>query len=221
MRPLLMLCLLLAACATAPASPADVFRRVAASAVVITTSTGSGSGTVILHERDRSLVLTAQHVVAGAGRVVHIQVSGGAEGSMTVRSRVLLADRDLDLALLESAARLPALALPVATDEPALYELVYSVAAPMGLVGTAWPALLSAKIERAGAQIWEITGFTFFGSSGGTVANARGELVGVPVVIATWNGLPIPQVGFAVPLPSIRTFLDRAVALGVLEPEGR
>jgi S1-C subfamily serine protease len=202
-----------------PMSPASVYQRVSASAVIVTTRTGSGSGTVILRGREASLVLTAQHVVEAEGRVVEVLVpyATGERGVSTSRARVLLVDRDRDLALLLSDAPLAAPALPVAAREPDLYEAVYMVAAPMGLAGTAAPGVVSAKLERDGAALWEITGLTFFGSSGGTVANTRGELVAVPVVVSTWNGLPIPQIGFAVPLASIHAFLDRAVSGGAID----
>lgn len=214
------LLLVLAACVPpGRAAPADVLRRVSASAVLVTTATGSGSGTVILQDEARSLVLTAQHVVGpGRSSVRVVATSAEAPAALSVRSRVLLADPELDLALLETDAKLAVPALPLASEEPGLYDAVYMVGSPMGLTGTAWPGLLSAKLARAGVSLWEITGFTFFGSSGGTLANARGELVGVPIVVATWNGFPVPQIGFAVPLASVRSFLDRAADRGVLGP---
>ena len=220
LRPFLATALLASSCrVTRPCSPVDVYQRVSASAVIVTTRTGSGSGTVILRGSEGSLVLTARHVVEAEGRVVEILVpyADGDHGVSKSRARVLLVDRDRDLALLRSDAPLAAPALPVARSEPELYETVYMVAAPMGLAGTAAPGVVSAKLGPDGAALWEITGLTFFGSSGGTVANARGELVAVPIVVSTWNGLPIPQIGFAVPLGSIRTFLDRAVADGVVD----
>lgn len=212
---------LLASCnlAAPPAFPADVYQRVSASAVIVTTRTGSGSGTVILRSPTGSLILTAQHVVEAEGRVVEVLVPYAAHeiGAARGRARVLLVDRDRDLALLRTEVPLGAPALPVAASEPDLYEPVFMVAAPMGLPGTAAPGVLSAKLEHGGATLWQLTGLTFFGSSGGTVANARSELVAVPVVIATWNGLPISQIGFAVPLGSIRSFLDRAAAAGLVD----
>ncbi len=217
--PLLALAAQASACATAvPASPTDIYQRVSASAVIVTTRTGSGSGTVILRGPRSSLVLTAQHVVEAQGRIVEVLVPYAAPelGKPTSRARVLYVDRDRDLALLESDAPLAAPALPVAAREPDLYEAVYMVAAPMGLAGTASPGVVSAKLEHDGAALWQVTGLTFFGSSGGTVANARGELVAVPVIVSTWNSIPIPQLGFAVPLPAIHTFLDRALASGAV-----
>lgn len=206
--------------AASPNSPTDLYQRVSASAVTITTHTGSGSGTVILSGRAGSLILTAQHVVEAEGRLVEIGVPylrSGHEGATKSRARVLLVDRDRDLALVRSDEPLAAPALPVAAAEPDLYEEIYMVAAPLGLAGTATPGLVTAKLEREGTALWEVTGLTLFGSSGGTVANARGELVAVPVLVSSWNGLPISQIGFAVPLASIHTFLDRAVAAGALD----
>ena len=205
--------------AAPPPAPTDLYQRVSASAVIVTTPIGSGSGTVVLSGRGGSLVLTAQHVVEGAGRRVEIGVPylSGHQGATTSRARVLLADRAHDLALLRTDEPLAAPALPVAGTEPDLYEEVYMVAAPLGLAGTATPGLVTAKLERDGAALWEVTGLTLFGSSGGTVANARGELVAVPVLVSAWNGLPIPQIGFAVPLRSIHIFLDRAVAAGAVD----
>ncbi len=218
--PLIAIVLLLSCNSIAPpAFPVDVYQRVSASAVIVTTRTGSGSGTVIMRRPGHSLILTAQHVVETEGRLVEVLVPYVTPelGAGKSHARVLLVDRDHDLALLRSEAALGAPALPVAAHEPDLYETVFMVAAPMGLAGTAAPGVLSAKLERDGSTLWQLTGLTFFGSSGGTVANARSELVGIPIVIATWNGFPISQIGFAVPLGSIRTFLDRAVDGGLVD----
>jgi serine protease Do len=220
MRTLILLVLLSGCLATGRMTPADIYTRTAASTVLVTTSTGSGSGTVILNRSHRAYVLTAFHVVDGA-RKIHLRVpteDHGVIGRLEVAAEVLEVDRAQDLALLGSRAPLAVPALPVAHDEPALYDDVFIVASPLGLYGTATPGVLSAKmlLEHEG-PLWELTGLIFFGSSGGTVVNARAELVAVPVIVATWNNLPVSQIGFAVPLGSIRTFLDRAVERGALD----
>ena len=216
-RLLPIVALFVACRSLAPTTPtADLYRRVAASSVIVVTRTGSGSGTVIATDADTTLVLTAEHVVAGSERHVRIalnaEVTSLAGKPVVVPALVVFADKGVDLALLATAEPLCLPALPIAAVEPEIYETVIIVGAPMGLEGTAVPGLLTAKDKRLhGMDLWEITGLTFFGSSGGTLANTRGELIGVPIVVAVWNSLPIPQIGFAVPLSSIHDFLDHAV----------
>ena len=218
-RRLLLLLLLAAlpACRAGapPLSPTEVYQRTSVSTVIVSTPAGSGSGTVILERPSGTLVLTAFHVVEGARRVAVVvpAFEDDTPGRLEVAARVLDVDPKADLALLETRLPLPLPALPVARDEPDLYEEMYIVASPLGLFGTAAPAVLSSKTQRLqAAERWQFTGFILFGSSGGTLVNRRAELVGIPVVVATWQNLPVPQLGFAVPLGSIRAFLDRAVA---------
>ncbi len=205
---------LIAGCATAePPTTAELYRRVALSAVVVRADSNTGSGTVVASEPGVLLVLTAHHVVAAAPNMLRVLLADPAvSGEGEAQARVIASDEDHDLALLVVRTNIARPPLPVAEGEPALYEALYSVAAPMGLGGTAAPALLTSKsVRRGDVDLWEVTGFVFFGTSGGTIANARGELVAVPVVIATFGPIPVPSVGFCVPLHSIRQFLARAV----------
>lgn len=197
-------------------SAQEVYQRAAASAVLVATPTGGGSGTVILAHPRATLVLTAHHVIADAPRRVRVLVLRAGDDGVerkAVRARVVAADKAHDLALLATGPGLGVPALPLATEEPALYEALYTIAAPLGLEGTVAPGVLTAK-HRSSASIagalWQLTGLVFFGSSGGTVTNDRAELVGVPVVVSTWSGIPIPQIGLCVPLETIRAFLDSA-----------
>lgn len=205
---LLGIALGLASCATAPS---DIYRRVVASAVVLRTRTGSGSGTVIWSAPDGALVLTAYHVVAASARDVRV-VAAGDEG-LEAAARVVAAAPAQDLAIVSTVSALGVPALPIAATAPEVYDALFVVAAPLGLPGTAAPAVLSSKALRGGAgALWQITSFVLFGSSGGTVVNTRGELVAVPVGVATWGQVPVPQVGLCVGLETIRAFLARVAS---------
>ncbi len=208
------------ACRMAPPlpSPAAVYQRVSASSVVVDTDRGSGSGTVILSRPRTLLVLTAAHVVAGSRRIRILRHVEHEDETWAVDLPASVVHRDeaRDLALLRASDGLPVPALPVAHAEPELYEPLFVLAAPMGLPGTAAPAVLSSK-DLPEPELWQITGLVFFGSSGGTVTNAAGELVAVPVRVAEWSGFPVSQIGYCVGLPDIRAFLADAAASPLLE----
>ncbi len=204
----------IASCATVgPSGATSLYRRIARSAVIVEAEHSTGSGTVIASEPGVLLVLTAHHVVAAGPKALRIVLADPSLSPDANAPAVIVAvDADHDLALLLAETSISRPPLPIARHEPALYEPLYSVAAPLGLGGTASPALLSSKAIRHGeSDLWEITGFTFFGSSGGTLANAQGELVAVPIRVASMGTFPVPDVGFCVPLPAIRQFLARTV----------
>ena len=215
--PVAALVLLSACRTTAPVlSPAEVYQRVADSAVIVRTKAGTtASGTVISSGAGVAIVLTARHVVAsaGPGNAVSIEAQDDAGVPREMRAQVVSIDPEHDLALLRAETDFEIPALPLAEHEPGLYDELFVVAAPMGLAGVAAPAVLSAK-EPRGANLWAITSFVFFGSSGGAVANTRAELVAVPVVIPTWKEWLVTQLALCVPLGTIREFLvasaDRA-----------
>jgi serine protease Do len=150
---------------------------------------GGGSG-VIWNED--GLVITNSHVVAGEH--AEVRLADGRRFAAQVKRR----DRERDLAALQVAARnLPAIKVG---DSSLLRagELVFAVGNPLGHVGA-----LSTGIIHATGRRWIQADLRLApGNSGGPLANAVGEVVGINSMIA--GGLAL-----AVPCREVETFLRR------------
>lgn len=190
-------------------TPQEIFTTIAKSSVVIETPVGLGSGTVVWTDGGGlSLILTCHHVIYD--EETNKPFDELSISSLQAGSAVGIVEdfsEDADLALVMGMGDLKAPALLVAIKEPDLYEHLYVMGAPAGYHGTAAEATLTNK-----QGFWQLTSFIFPGYSGGTVTNNRMELVAVPrMVYAGVNpyGVPeiVPEIGFVVPLPMIRTFL--------------
>jgi serine protease Do len=152
-------------------------------------SNGGGSGVVW---SAGGQIVTNAHVVEGAA-AVEVELWDGGRFS----ARIMKRDRRRDLALLEvQASGLPPAA---AGDSNALRvgELVIAVGNPMGFIGAA----STGMIHRVEYRSWLVSKLRLApGNSGGPLANARGEVVGINTMIA--GGL-----AFAIPSNSVAQFL--------------
>ena len=209
MKRLLIIALLLVP-ATAAAKPqlptAKTIARVAASSVTVETESGRGSGTVIGQIAGSALVLTCRHVIAGSFLVTVVVEDD--EYRDEYKALVIDENEKDDLALLMVSDLHDSPVLPTAKHEPALYDRLIIVGSPMGMHRIVADGMLTSKGVTSAGRLYRIQGFIMFGLSGGTITNLRGELVGVPEIVAQYHGVPVPQVGLAVPLPAIRKFLD-------------
>jgi serine protease Do len=121
-----------------------------------------------------------------------------------LQARIVKRDRRRDLAALEVEAS----GLPAATigDSNALRvgELVIAVGNPLGFTGAASTGVIHRlNLNRAGLKnrAWVVSQLRLApGNSGGPLANARGELVGINTMIA--GGL-----AFAIPSHAVAEFL--------------
>jgi S1-C subfamily serine protease len=208
-----------------PLSTAQVYRTLLPSVVLIQTtvrgrSTGgaatmaeSATGTGVIVNADGT-VLTAAHVVDGADTIT-VTYADGTESTAVVAS----ADARQDIATLAPAA-LPETVVPAVlgggTD---VGDDVVAIGNPLGLTASTTSGVVSGlnRVARDGAA--KLSGLIQFdaavnpGSSGGPLANDRGQVVGVVVALAnpTDAGTFI-GIGFAVPI---------GAALGAGEGEGR
>jgi serine protease Do len=169
---------------------------------------GSGSG-VIWSEDGR--IITNAHVVEGAGRpgaveVEHVEVE--LWDGRSVPGRIVKRDRRRDIAALQVEAS----GLPVATpgDSNALRvgELVIAVGNPFGFTGAASTGVVHrlnwSEGSRRGFQgcSWVVSQLRLApGNSGGPLANAHGEVVGINTMIAG-------RLAFAIPSRSVAEFLE-------------
>jgi serine protease Do len=170
-------------------------------------------------------VLTNAHVARAAEAEVELW------DGRKVAARVASRDGRRDLALL----RITAADLEPATpgDSSALRpgELVMAVGSPLGFAGALSRGAVHSigPIEGMGAQPWIRAGVRLApGNSGGPLANARGEVIGINTAIVNGLGVAIPSNAAADfvalgPRPALGVAL-RPVPLGLLlmevDPDG-
>ncbi len=164
---------------------------------------GRGAGSGVVWDAD-GLIVTNAHVLRGPRLEVELW------DGRTMLAAVVSRDARRDLAALRIGAR--DLEPAAAGDSDALRpgELVMAVGSPLGFAG----ALSTGTVHSAGDGWVRAAVRLAPGNSGGPLANARGQVVGINTAIL--NGL-----GLAVPSNTVRDFLVRGArpALGaVLEP---
>jgi S1-C subfamily serine protease len=151
-------------------------------------------------------VVTSAHVV-GDATAVQLTLADGARSEATV----VRLDEGYDLALLQTAADLPALTLEPAGSQrqgdtvlvlgfPALGE------APLSRGATLTRGIISAvrTDEETGTLLIQTDAPIGAGASGGALLNLRGRLVGIP----TFTVGDAPGLGFAVAADTVQAFLD-------------
>lgn len=186
-----------------PDERAQVMRKVARSAVIVSTHDGIGSGTAIAREGNHYLILTCQHVTDGDAVVTVITHDGAFKGIVEKE------DAASDLALIVATGDLGLEVIQIATQEPDLYDRVYALTSPLGIPFTGSEGVLYSKDRLMGdtAHRWAFTGFIMPGSSGGTVTDSFGKLVCVAEAVVVHNRLIVPELAYCVGLGDIRKFL--------------
>ncbi len=191
--PVIALALMLGGCSMwqPPASPRAVIAHTLAATVQVTTSrpgavrrTGSAVVLALQPERDRTLILTTNHLVAPPAAQT-ITVSLPPEGA-SVPAKLLATDQERDLALL-AAPSLPVQAVRL-RPQAALGDQVWVVSFPWGRERTVvagavsqvrpLPGALAAEALDGAVQL--IDAAVSYGMSGGGVfESADGALVGL------------------------------------------
>ncbi|GAP95552.1 S1C family serine protease [Leptolyngbya sp. NIES-2104] len=185
-----------------------------------------GSGVIW---RSNGLIITNNHVVRGQDAIV--ELSDGRTFTAEVKGRN--SQRDL------AALQIDATDLPVATvgdsEQLRVGELVFAVGHPGGRIGAVTAGIIHT-IESKNAWIQADIQLAP-GNSGGLLANAKGEAIGINTMIVNGKGLAIPSktveqflnnMGnvpyLGVELQFVRVIIDRRPAYGLLitaiEPHG-
>ncbi|MFN0168487.1 MAG: S1C family serine protease [Bryobacteraceae bacterium] len=181
---------------------ASVTRRIAEQSVQVKRARGDGGSGIIW--RQDGLIVTNAHVATTSP--VEVELAD----HRRFPARIVLRDQQRDLAALRiSASGLPA-ARPGNSRALRPGELVIAVGNPLGLVGAASVGVIQSVSDSR----WIRTDVRLApGNSGGPLANAQGEVIGVNSMIV--NGL-----GYAVPAHAVKRFLaGRKGKIGVtLQP---
>ena len=184
----------------------DFFRNFATPQPRVQNSLGSG---VILSSD--GIIVSNFHVVGGAQNI-RVVLNDRREYS----ARVLLADQDSDLAILQVAGApdLPALALRD-SDTVQVGELVLAIGNPFGVGQTVSSGIVSG-LARSGVGGGSGRGYFIQtdapinpGNSGGALVDVRGRLIGINTSILSRSG-GSNGIGFAIPASLVRQFVDQA-----------
>jgi serine protease Do len=172
----------------------ELARELARSVVLVRGSRGS-AGSGVVWDRP-GLVITNHHVVPGSG--AHLTLSDGRRVDATVVGRAPA----LDLAALSvSGHDISSLAARVgSSDDLHVGNLVMAVGNPMGERSAPSVGILASAAD----DVLRLAITLRPGNSGGALANARGEIVGIPHMV-TGKGLAL-----AVSTRSVRRFLEGA-----------
>ena len=183
-----------------PLPVTDVYRQVLPSVVLVTTSKGSlGSGVIVT---DTGAVLTANHVIAGAGSISILF----ADGTKTAAT-VAFANPKIDIAAL-IPQKLPEVVVPAALGGGvAVGSDVVAIGNPLGLRASTSTGVVSGLNRTTNGKAGSLSGLIQFdaavnpGSSGGPLLNSQGIVVGVVVSIADpGKDDAFAGIGFAVPI---------------------
>lgn len=200
------------------------------------------SGTLI--DRKNRYILTAEHCITGQyeiitrdkfkddgtvveekirralpGQVQQLTFDGATQTqAVTYRTKIVLTDKDKDLALVQIlASSIPnAIAAELACDNPVRGDTAYVVGNPYAVLYSSVTKGVVSSVQRnyqmlgiddqGEAELMQISGGVVGGNSGGSVFNDRGQLIGVPVRASTINEV----IGLAAPLTDVKRFLRRA-----------
>jgi len=170
-------------------APAQIAAQVGRSVVqVASRGHGHGAGTIW---RSDGLVVTNHHVAPGDHNQVRL-----ADGR-TLTAETVARDPINDLAVLRvDATGLPAVVVGDAR-KLRVGELVVAVGHPFGVRGAVTVGMVNAlpylDEDGHGRQIVQADVLLGPGNSGGPLANARGEVVGINAMVAGGLGLAVPS----------------------------
>ncbi len=162
-------------CSKKQFSSAELTKRSKPGVVVVLTDKASGSGFVVRHIKNQTLILTNSHVITGAKKVLvqwpdgnqdraSVVLDGGADTTLT------------DLALLKVQGKEGSV-LPLKKDQIIVGADVIALGAPKGLAFSLTKGVISSLRDEA--RIIQTDTAINPGSSGGPLINKSGCVVGV------------------------------------------
>ncbi|HZD00861.1 MAG TPA: trypsin-like peptidase domain-containing protein [Actinomycetes bacterium] len=167
---------------------------------VVQLETGRGLGSGVIYDQ-RGYILTAAHVVDGAGGQVTVRLADGTK----VNGRVLGTDEGTDIAVVKverSGLKPAALALGVKLQ---VGQTAVAIGSPFGLEGSVTSGVVSAvnrSLPAGRGNVFEVIQTDAPinpGNSGGALADREGKVIGINDSIQSQSG-GNEGVGFAVPI---------------------
>lgn len=173
---------------------------------------GAGSGVIV---DSKGIVLTNNHVVEGAGKVI-VKLQDGRE----FEAKEWKTDPKTDIAIVRIDAKgsLPAAKIGD-SDAMLVGDWVLAVGAPFGLNETVTTGIVSAKSRGVGItdreDFIQTDAAINPGNSGGPLVNLDGEVIGINTAISTTSG-GYQGIGFAVPINLARWVGDQLASNGTV-----
>ncbi|MXP50250.1 Do family serine endopeptidase [Pantoea sp. Eser] len=160
---------------------------------------GLGSGVII--DAAKGYVLTNNHVVNAADKIINVQLGDGSE----YEAKLIGHDEQTDIALIQiqGAKNLTQVVKVADTDQLKVGDFAVAIGNPFGLGQTATSGIISA-LGRSGLNLERLENFIQTdaainrGNSGGALVNLNGELIGINTAILASSGGNI-GIGFAIP----------------------
>jgi len=170
-----------------------------------------GSGVIV--DASRGLVVTNNHVIEGADKVI-VTLRDGRE----INAEVVGTDPRADIALLRiKASGLTALSW-ADSDSLRVGDFCVAIGNPFGLGQTVTSGIVSA-LRRSGLGIEDFEDFIQTdasinpGNSGGALVNLRGELIGINTAIVGPSGGNV-GIGFAIPSNMAQGIIEQLLQYG-------
>ena len=190
----------------------DLVNQLGEAVVQVRTPGGLGSGFII---NEDGFLMTNFHVIEGETQIsveVYLQTGGELERKTYKQVRIIAINKFGDLALLKiddkDAPKFKYVLLGSA-DALAVGDGVFAVGSPLGLERTVTEGILSTKTRQMAGELYlQTTTQINPGNSGGPLFNLRGEVVGITNMKITFG----EGLGFAIPVESVKYFLDHREA---------
>ncbi len=194
----------------------DLVNQLGEAVVQVRTPGGLGSGFMI---NEDGFLITNFHVIEGETQNYPVggftlQTGGELERKSYKQVRIIAINKFGDIALLkidEHGAPKFKYVLLGSADALSVGDGVFAIGSPLGLERTVTEGILSTKTRQmAGELFLQTTAQINPGNSGGPLFNLRGEVVGITNMKITFG----EGLGFAIPVESVKYFLDHREAFG-------
>ena len=173
---------------------------------------GQGSGFLISTD---GYIVTNNHVVSKAVKVEVATDDGG-----TFEAKVIGADPQTDLALIEVEGRTDFPFVKLAKEPPKIGEWIMAMGNPFGLGGTVTAGIVSAQGRDIGSGPYDdyiqIDAPVNRGNSGGPTFNLKGEVIGVNTAIYSPSGGSV-GIAFDIPASTVESVIPQLQKRGSVE----
>ena len=190
----------------------ELVNQLGEAVVQVRTPSGLGSGFII---NEDGFLITNFHVIEGETQIsveVYLQIGGELERKSYKQVRIIAINKFGDMALLKiDDKEVPKFkyVLLGSADALAVGEGVFAIGSPLGLERTVTEGILSTKTRQMAGELYlQTTTQINPGNSGGPLFNMRGEVVGITNMKITFG----EGLGFAIPIESVKYFLDHREA---------
>jgi len=186
----------------------DLVNQLGEAVVQVRTPSGLGSGFII---NEDGFLVTNFHVIEGETQIsvaVYHLHDGQLEPKVYKQVRIVAINKFEDMALLKIDDKdVPKFkyVLLGSADNLSVGESVFAIGSPLGLERTVTEGILSTKTREFEGELYlQTTAQINPGNSGGPLFNLAGEVVGITNMKITFG----EGLGFAIPIESVKFFLD-------------